>query len=188
MSQAHHRPKDPAALRQQLLDSAARIIATRGLPALTLDKVVKESGISKGGLQHHFATRQALVDGVFQTLQLQMREEIDQEMAREPDTEGRATRAYIRACARLMPDHEQEMNRALMAAMMADPRLRDEWAEFINQLPQDPGDEAISRQRLLCRLAADGMWFAALCGCHSQAPEQRRWIIEQLLTLAERVK
>lgn len=49
--------------RDQLLQSALRILVD-GEGVLTLDAVAKRSGISKGGLIHHFPTREALVEGV----------------------------------------------------------------------------------------------------------------------------
>ncbi|NDJ57724.1 TetR/AcrR family transcriptional regulator [Enterobacteriaceae bacterium 4M9] len=189
MRHAHHRPKDPQALRLRLLHSAAQIIAAAGLTGLTLDKVVRHSGVSKGGLQHHFASKQALVDGVFAELQQRFLDEINHEIAQEPEHNGRATRAYIRVCARRMSDEEQEINRVLMASMLAEPALRACWANFINhRLPQDDGNAQQNRQRLLCRLAADGLWFATLCGYHQQTPEQRLDIINHLLVLAERAE
>ena len=49
--------------RDLLLQSALRILMDEE-GVLTLDAVVKRSGISKGGLTHHFPTREALVEGV----------------------------------------------------------------------------------------------------------------------------
>lgn len=53
--------------RDLLLQSALRILMD-GEGVLTLDAVVKRSGISKGGLLHHFPTREALVEGVVGTI------------------------------------------------------------------------------------------------------------------------
>lgn len=49
---------------RDLLLQAALAILMDGEGVLTLDAVVKRSGISKGGLTHHFPTREALVEGV----------------------------------------------------------------------------------------------------------------------------
>jgi len=49
---------------RDLLLQAALSILMDGEGVLTLDAVVKRSGISKGGLIHHFPTREALVEGV----------------------------------------------------------------------------------------------------------------------------
>lgn len=189
MTQAHHRPKAPEHLRQTLLNYAANIIAREGLGNLTLDKVVKGTGISKGGLQHHFPSKDELIDAVFIDLQRQFADEINTGIANDPNPVGRATRAYLNACARMMPDEEQAINRALIAAMLACPVMRDSWALFINNaLPRDCVEPAFAEQLLLCRLAADGLWFATLCGYHNITDTQRQALLTRLITLTEKLK
>ncbi|HEY1845272.1 MAG TPA: TetR/AcrR family transcriptional regulator [Buttiauxella sp.] len=189
MTLAHHRPKAPEQLRQTLLNCAAQIIAAEGLGGLTLDKVVKGTGISKGGLQHHFPSKDELINAVFIDLQQQLIDEVNAGMALDPNPEGSATRAYLNACGRMMPDEEQAINRALIAAMLADPSLRDSWALFINNaLPQDDAEPEFAEQLLLCRLAADGLWFATLCGYHNITDVQRQALLARLLNLTEKLK
>ncbi|AKE96167.1 TetR family transcriptional regulator [Cronobacter sakazakii] len=189
MSKAHHRSKSPEALRQTLLECAAGVIAEQGLTGLTQEKVIRRAGISKGGLQHHFPTRQALVDGVMHHLEQALLEEIQTLMAQDPNPNGRATRAYIHACVRKMPDSEQAMQRALMTAIFADPALQQRWGVFLRDaLPRDDDEHASpekTRRRLLCRMTADGFWFAALCGDHTVPPDDRAALIETLLAMTE---
>lgn len=189
MTQAHHRPKAPEQLRQALLDYAAKIIADEGLGSLTLDKVVKGTGISKGGLQHHFPSKNELINAIFIDLQQQFIDEVNAGMALDSNPVGRATRAWLNACGRMMPDEEKAINRALIAAMLADPALRSSWARFINHaLPQDDAEPEFAQQLLLCRLAADGLWFATLCDYHNITELQRQSLITQLITLTEKMK
>ncbi|MGR9276176.1 TetR/AcrR family transcriptional regulator [Rhizobium leguminosarum] len=47
--------------REQVLDVAEEIVAKRGAAALTIDGVAKAAGISKGGVQSTFGTKEALV-------------------------------------------------------------------------------------------------------------------------------
>lgn len=186
MTLAHHRSKDPEHLKKTLLNYAANIIAKEGLGNLTLDKVVKGTGISKGGLQHHFPSKDELINAVFFDLQQQLMDEVNAGMAADPNPVGRATRAYLNACARMMPDEEQAINRALIAAMLGDPLMRESWALFINNnLPRDCAEPAFSQQLLLCRLAADGLWFATLCGYYNINDVQRTALLTRLLTLTE---
>lgn len=68
MSDAHHRKKQPLLIRQQLLAVAARLAAERGVGAVTLDAVAAASGVSKGGLLHHFPTKASLLEGMLDSL------------------------------------------------------------------------------------------------------------------------
>lgn len=49
MSKAHHRKKHPEAVRQQLLDVAAKLSLEKGPASVTLDAVSQAAGVSKGG-------------------------------------------------------------------------------------------------------------------------------------------
>ncbi|BDU71819.1 TetR/AcrR family transcriptional regulator [Mesoterricola silvestris] len=49
---------------RDLILQAAIGILREGEGILTLDAVVKRSGVSKGGLMHHFPTKDALIEGV----------------------------------------------------------------------------------------------------------------------------
>lgn len=60
-------PAQPAA-RDKVLDAFARILVTQGERAATFDAVAAEAGVSKGGLLYHFASKQALVDGLLELL------------------------------------------------------------------------------------------------------------------------
>ena len=68
MSDAHHRKKQPALVRQQLLEVAARLASEQGMAAVTLDAVSGASGVSKGGLLHHFPNKNALLEGLLDSL------------------------------------------------------------------------------------------------------------------------
>ncbi|MBD8687155.1 MULTISPECIES: TetR/AcrR family transcriptional regulator [unclassified Rhizobium] len=52
--------------RQQLLDEAETIIAQDGASALTIDALAKRLGITKGGVQYAFGTKEALIHALFE--------------------------------------------------------------------------------------------------------------------------
>jgi len=49
------------ATRQRLLETTIRCLATHGFQASTVGFVAAEAGISRGAVQHHFRTREALI-------------------------------------------------------------------------------------------------------------------------------
>lgn len=48
--------------RDKVLDIAEEIVATQGAAGLTIDAVAKAMGISKGGVQYCFGSKDALID------------------------------------------------------------------------------------------------------------------------------
>jgi AcrR family transcriptional regulator len=47
--------------RNAVLDAAEKVVSERGIGALTIDAVAKASGISKGGVQYAFGTKDDLI-------------------------------------------------------------------------------------------------------------------------------
>jgi AcrR family transcriptional regulator len=52
--------------RDKVLDMAEEIVARQGAAGLTIDSVAKAMGISKGGVQYCFGTKDALIDAMFE--------------------------------------------------------------------------------------------------------------------------
>src|ERR1700742_37505 len=97
MSEAHHRKKQPVLVRQQLLEVAARLASAQGMTAVTLDAVSAASGVSKGGLLHHFPSKNALLEALFDNLVTRLDGAIEDVMRDDPIPHGRFTRAYLQA-------------------------------------------------------------------------------------------
>ena len=55
-----------AKTRVKLLDAAATVVRRDGIQAMTLARVAEEAGVSKGGLLHHFGSKEELVTGMLE--------------------------------------------------------------------------------------------------------------------------
>ncbi|SIQ42112.1 transcriptional regulator, TetR family [Rhizobium sp. RU35A] len=56
--------RQPTINRDRLLDLAEEIVRTEGAKALTIDALAKAAGISKGGVQYSFASKDQLVQAL----------------------------------------------------------------------------------------------------------------------------
>ena len=64
MATAYNRRKQPELIRRLLLDCAATLALEQGLANVSVQAVSAAAGVTKGGLFHHFPSKQALVEGV----------------------------------------------------------------------------------------------------------------------------
>ncbi|NKN34190.1 TetR/AcrR family transcriptional regulator [Marichromatium bheemlicum] len=55
-------PKPP--LRERVLDAAETVVMRDGAARLTLDAVITEAAVSKGGMLYHFKSKEALLEGL----------------------------------------------------------------------------------------------------------------------------
>ncbi|WP_074317078.1 hypothetical protein [Singulisphaera sp. GP187] len=133
-------------------------------------------GISReGGFQHHFPTRRALLDAVFDEIWGRFRALLESNIERDAEPEDRLTRAYLHTNNASDAEELRTFSRASLALTLNDSDLLRRWAERTSELlPSDEAPTPEAQARLLiCRLAADGLWLADLMGVHAPSPELR---------------
>lgn len=162
MQNAHKRKKQPQVVRRALLDQAIALTMRDGLDRVTLQAVAVAAGVTKGGLLHHFANKQALIDAVFDDLLDGLDGKLDALIAADPMPYGAFTRAYVEVT--FATEWRAEVNpRASMSVLiLSDARMRTLWSQwFAARLARhDSTDAGVALA--VVRLAADGFWVAAL--------------------------
>jgi AcrR family transcriptional regulator len=111
--------------RSALLRSAAEAIRSRG-PSASLEDIAKHAGITKSGLIYHFASKDALIIELIESLLERLHADVERCVDRGDDQPGRLTRGYIRAM--LAPSSDQAAARetlALLVQLMTIPAVRD---------------------------------------------------------------
>jgi AcrR family transcriptional regulator len=184
MSEAHHRKKQPALVRQQLLAVAARLASQDGMGAVTLDAVSGASGVSKGGLLHHFPNKNALLEALFDSLLLRLDEAIEEGMRNDPLSHGRFTRAYLRAVVALhgRTDETKDWAQVTMA-MLTEPVLRQRWRDWVRDRSEEYVGTDSSPNALIVRLAADGLWLSDILDSHRMDDGERQRLVADLIDL-----
>ena len=171
-----HRPKQPELLRARILEAAQQVLLEAGFAALTQERVLAKLDISKGGLQHHFRTKQQLLDGLFDHLFTLFTAEYAQQLALEPIGPARHVRAYIRASVRNAKDLGQS-GRAITLMAVNHARYQTQWSALLERLLK--GDNIDQGTQLACQFFADGLWFSFVLGTppNGTAVEQALQII-----------
>ncbi|OYT69661.1 MAG: TetR family transcriptional regulator [Chloracidobacterium sp. CP2_5A] len=178
--------------REELLRAAVRVVATDGLPKLTLATVARVAGVSKGGLLYHFPTKDALIRALIETFIAEWDRAMALEHARdaEPSKPGRWLRAYVRASfAEFDPDDMLTLGLALgdmagfLAALAVSPELlgliREAYERWHRLLASDGLGEATATA---IRFAADGIYFAEGFGLAPPTGPTRRGVRDLILS------
>ena len=163
---AHKRKKQPELVRRALLDEAARITLEQGLSKVTFQAVADAVGVTKGGVMHHFATKDALILAVFYDAMVKFEAEVNAAMAKDPVSYGSFTRAYIDATISLGEKGQAEFNSqaTLYVLMLGDRMLRERWAEWSNEQLKKYAATDNSETLCMVRLVADGIWLSDFSG------------------------
>lgn len=158
----YERRKEPAKVRAALIHAAAEIICDKGLARLTIDAVAKAAGVTKGGLFHHFASKDDLVQGVLDAMMTSASARIDEIIAADPEAHGRFSRAYLNG---VFENHQLEgkvSTRMLCLAMLADPDIQGRWSDWVASQVAHHAETDDNPNCALVRLAADGAWLNSL--------------------------
>ena len=157
---AYSRAKQPEQVRRALLDHAAAIAMDHGVSGITVQAVAAAAGVTKGGLFHHFGSKQALIEGLFADLLARVDAEIDAAIEADPKPRGSFTRAYVNAVFTGKAFGFTTPWAALSMVVVTDPSLRRLWNDWMKaRLKRHRATDATPELHVV-RLAADGAWLS----------------------------
>ncbi|WP_082494666.1 TetR/AcrR family transcriptional regulator [Methylobacterium sp. Leaf108] len=172
MTKARTRREDRPAI---ILDAAERLIRRSGTRTLTIDAVALEAELSKGGVLHHFSSKDALITALAERKLAEIKEDVARhEAAQEPGPS--AIPLGLIAHARQVYCREDGFPRALLLASADDPDAFAGFNAFLKQqlvrmetTSASPGDGA------MLTFAALGLMLSRTLGFHCLAgPELAR--------------
>lgn len=157
--------------RQHVLDAYLTLAVTHGPGATTLEAVAAAAGVSRSGLLYHFASKEALLDGlVARTRELNS---ADIALARRRAAAGTESVAhYYLRTSRDEPDHEPDLFRTMAALLKlsgteerAAAAAREVMAMWRAALAEEAGDELTAD---LIAAVGDGIYLRAIAGQDSE--------------------
>jgi AcrR family transcriptional regulator len=157
-----------APLREQLLDAAQAVILEQGIGTMTLDKVAAKAKVSKGGLLHHFPSKDALVGAIVRRVVNAWRSDLREAIAGQPEGRLRVPRAMLDGCISKPEEWTETLRNAsicVIAAMSEHPKhaepSREVYAELEDTMHRDGTPEGLA-QLVVC--AMDGLWMSFVFG------------------------
>ncbi|AOS98239.1 Tetracycline repressor protein class A [Microbulbifer aggregans] len=149
--------------KETIIRAAEEVVRERGARKLTLDAVAAQCGLSKGGLLHHFRTKQALLQAMLES-SIACEAELVEEYAAEGGSNGGPLASRICSAFCMMQDDEG-LPRALIAAVAEDPALLEpikaKEAKIRSELTENCSDPDFA---LLLLLATRGLFLGRVLG------------------------
>lgn len=182
MAEQHRRKKSPELVRKSLLDNAGSQAARQGLASISVNAVAAASGVTKGGLFHHFPTKRALVEAVCGELLNALDARIDSAIEPDETVPGRFTRAYIEAA---FADDGQLVVEwsAIWLSVATDPELKMIWTEWLGARLRQHRSTDSGQAYEVARYAADGVWLSDLTVAENESRSDRRRMKARILQL-----
>jgi AcrR family transcriptional regulator len=171
--------------RDDILDAAKRVAGREGAANLTLDKVAKECGLSKGGLLYNFRSKDALLEGMLERL-LEQNEAM---MTSESSALAGEPNVTIRSLLRCIACHQTadpQVYLSIIAASVQNPALLEplkaKLARYHEEILKESDDPTLT---LLLLAAADGLLLNNVLGIAPYSNATRNELFQRLLSLSE---
>lgn len=142
------------------MTAAALVVREEGAAALTLERVAARAGVSKGGLLHHFRTKEELVRGMMEAKMDAWEACLEARVA----AGERYARAYVEDCFDKDPE-TRDLAGVFVAAVATDRSLAGVVeARFDTIFARLVADGLAPHRARLLVLASDGLFLSASLG------------------------
>lgn len=154
-----HRKKQPDMVRTKLLQTTEALTATNGWGNFSLNDVAAMADISKGGLLHHFPSKNALLEALYDVLLQRLDAQMEALMQADTHPPGRFIRAYLALACQVREGVGNNVLAMLSLALVCDHELRCKWQDWVEAKTTVIDNDAFN---VIVRLAADGLWLAGI--------------------------
>ncbi len=151
--------KQPELIRKRIIEQAIILASENGTQAVSIQNVANGVGVTKGGVFHHFANKNILVDAMISEIILHLDQAVESLIA-EDDTEyGKFTRAYIHSAFMTCIDGLVSPWTALTKTMISDPTFNKKFGIWFKEKLKQYSETDNYIELEFIRLATDGLWL-----------------------------
>ncbi|MEM7345322.1 MAG: TetR/AcrR family transcriptional regulator [Chloroflexota bacterium] len=176
--------KNPQQKRRNIIEAAKSILRQGGIfTKFSLEKVARQAGVSKGGLMHHFPSKDALLCGVSESIIDEFETVLKQNLDEQDSSAGHFTRAYIKAA--LDSEHDTQAISPVLLAFYQAIDKSDADTRFNYWQKQTITDGLSIERATIIRLAVDGLLYQEIIDGQPIDAELREKVIAELYKLVE---
>lgn len=170
------RKNNPELLRHTILVCTKNLMLDAPIGNLSMQKVADMAGVSKGGLFHHFKSKDELITSVVELFIAQINTAILADMDAHSDKMGAFTKAYVR----VMFDNQEIGLKSdwsgLIRAMTTNVQMYGLWRNWLAQkIKTHAGTDSNPRLSAI-RCAVDGAWLNGIP--HDELPTMRAYLLK----------
>lgn len=152
----------------KILDAANSVVNKHGIAKLTIDGVAAKVGMSKGGVLHHFRTKDKLVETMIKRDAMAWRDSFNDAYEKTSPGPGRMARGLMENCLSdidIWTSAVCDNSSSVFAALAHDPKLiapmREAYQELHERLADDELPPGVAETVLA---AIDGIWLRWVLG------------------------
>ena len=153
------RTRNPELKRQKIIDATHKILREGGyFKKFSLDAVAKEAGVSKGGLIHHFESKDALLTAVSKDAAEKFEARVANEQGNGDGHSGEFLKAYINSVFQQDIKINSQLSPMLLSYILTEES--ETRFEFWQKFTENDGIDIVLGT--IIRLAIDGLIYAEM--------------------------
>ena len=175
----YSRKKEPELNKQLIIDAATEIGSETDWHQVTFQAIADKTGLSKGGIIHHFRNKEELLDELMSRSLSELKSWLEQYKAENGEKDGEL--GYLKSVFEQRNDARYAKTmRIVLQAIMINPKYTEQWLDWYNEniLPSD--SEELSVKSLIIILIADGIWYNENMGGKKLNNDEKEKLFEYL--------
>ncbi|MDF1810345.1 MAG: TetR/AcrR family transcriptional regulator [Phycisphaerales bacterium] len=180
-------PTNPKSI--QILEATESVIARDGFANFTIDAVALEVGLSKGGVLHHFGSKDVLIRALVLRGAEQWKANCEEALEIVPDGPARFSRGILEfylSDTKSWSNERKSVASAYLAALAMDPGLIEPIKAVSCKVHEQFLDNDIPRGLGLVIISAlDGLWMSWALGLQEYDEERNTLLLQTLRLLVE---
>lgn len=164
--------------KPMILEAAVAVIESDGITALTFDSVAAASGLTRGGIIYHFASREDLIGAIHHHLAHRWEAQLEAACGKpaEQATPRERLTAYIRVAA--MAATRAELHMLLDST---NTKHAAAWDHVLTRWIPSRDTPGTNDSARIALLAADGLWVNEAIGSSRMSPDERAHAAEKII-------
>lgn len=124
--------------KQQIINAALRVFMDKGIVQASMNEIIIESGLSKGGVYHHFASKDDLIFGVVDIISEMKKDAIRQMISKKGSVRERLEFMIKMMMASLgnTKNHNERLSIDMMTLTLTNEKLSKKMAEVYEETIQ----------------------------------------------------
>lgn len=178
---AYNRKKEPELNKQLIIDAATEIGAELDWHQVTFQAIADRTGLSKGGIIHHFRNKEELLDELMSQSLTGLTAQVEKQKA-NGDNDGAL--GYLQFVLEKRDDEKYKKTmRIVLQAIMINPKYNIQWLEWYNKHIMPANEDKLSIKSRIAFLVADGIWYAEHMGSSQLSREEKQEVFNYIKQL-----
>lgn len=172
----YKRKKEPEINKQLIIDAATDISFESDWSQVTFQAIANRIGLSKGGIIHHFKSKEELLDELVNQSLIDLTQWIENN--KSENSEMDTFLSYFNSIITQQNNEKYvKTMRVILQAIVINPKYREQWKNWHSKHIISLNKNELDTKNLIILLLAEGLWYSENIGTKLYTEEEKAKIL-----------